>query len=143
MNFWCTILLYNLLRFLVHASSTEKKRALCDTFFRNREPNRVTEINLNYLQNMLIYYPSGEYELSTRSFKEEYCYRIVFVHKGCLVHDRKEHTFFSALNLTMICFSFSRNNTIFSVSFSNYYFSIKHSLLTDYMFLSCHACISE
>ena len=98
MNFWCTILLYNLLRFLVHASSTEKKRALCDTFFRNREPNRVTEINLSYLQNMLIYYPSGEYELSIHFFKEEYCYRIVFVHKGCLVHDRKEHTFFSALN---------------------------------------------
>ena len=135
--------MYNLLRFLVHASTTAKKLVLCDIFFRNREPNRVTEINLNYLQNMLIYYPSGEYELSTRSFKEEYCYRIVFVHKGCLVHDRKDHTFFSALNLTMICFSFSRNNTIFSVSFSNYYFSIKHSLVTDYRFLSCHVCISE
>ena len=35
---------------------------------------------LDNLKNMPIYYPSGKYKLSIRSYSEYYCYKIVFLH---------------------------------------------------------------
>ena len=63
-----------LLRLLVYAcTTTVKKRAPRDTFVRNHEPHRLPETSRSYLQNMPIYFPSGKYKLTIRSFLE-YCY---------------------------------------------------------------------
>ena len=73
-----------------------KKLAPLDTFLRDHEPNRVSEMNLNYLQNMPIYHLSRKYKLLIRSFLE-YCYTVVFVHdisfpsKGRLLHETNVH----------------------------------------------------
>ena len=41
----------------------------------NNEPkNRVPEMSLCFMQNIQIYYPSGKYKFSIRSFLEYYCY---------------------------------------------------------------------
>ena len=37
-------------------------------------------MGLSYLQNIPIYYPSGKYKLSIRSFLEYYYTTIIFVH---------------------------------------------------------------
>ena len=73
-----------------------KKLAPLDTFLRDHEPNRVSEMNLNYLQNMPIYHLSRKYKLLIRSFLE-YCYTVVFVHdisfpsKGRLLYETNVH----------------------------------------------------
>ena len=55
-----------------HAGTT-KKRAPCDTFFRNHELDRVHEINRSCsLQNMSIYYHSGKHKPSTCYFLDYY-----------------------------------------------------------------------
>ena len=49
----------------------EKKNdedSIDNTFSTNHKPNQVTEMSLRYLQNMPIYFPSGKYKLSIRSF---------------------------------------------------------------------------
>ena len=69
-----------------------KKLAPLDTFLRDHEPNRVSEMNLNYLQNMPIYHLSRKYKLLIHSFLQ-YCYTVVFLHdiyfpsKGRLLHE--------------------------------------------------------
>ena len=96
-----------------------KKRVPSDNFFRSHEPNCVPEMNLNHMQNMSIYYPSGKYKLSVRSFIE-CCYIIVFVHYNsefvrhkrmvwCMIE--KQPKYFRALNLKIIFInSFTCNN---------------------------------
>ena len=93
---------------------TRKKRARCDTvsFLRNHESRTKQIMYLKWalanFQNMSIYYPSGKYKLSIRSFSGyHYCYKIIFLHiilcpsKKCFVHDNV-HKVFSALNLIII-----------------------------------------
>ena len=96
---------------------TLKKRAPCDTFSRNHEPNSVPEMSLSYPQYIPIFNPSGICKLLICSL--EYCYRIDFVHnilyhsKGCLVHDKDMQIFFSALNFIIIVVSFRATLHIF------------------------------
>ena len=85
--------LYALVRHLVHACTiVVKKHAPWDNFFKNDEPNRVSEMSLSYSQNRPIYFPSGKHKVSICSFLV-YCYMTVFVYdisyssKGCLVYD--------------------------------------------------------
>ena len=51
-------------------TTTVKKLTPRDTFFRNKEPNRVPETNLSYLQNIPIYFPSRKNRFSIHSFLE-------------------------------------------------------------------------
>ena len=76
---------------------------------------------------MPIYFPSGKYKLSIRSFLE-YCYTIFGVQylvcapqKGMFVFDdRNVLKYFSVLSFTIICIKpFTSKNNIFSVSFLN------------------------
>ena len=47
---------YVVLRLWVHVCTTEKKCAPHNTFFKNHEPNGLSETSFSYLQNMLIYF---------------------------------------------------------------------------------------
>ena len=97
------IFLYALLRRLVQACATTKKRA-------------PPEKSLSFLQNMSIYCLSEIYKLSICSFLE-YCYTIYFVHdiscssKGCLAHNRNMHRNF---------FSFQFHNSLYQAFHLSY-----------------------
>ena len=103
--------------FMCH-TTTMKKHAPHDTFFKNHELNRVTEISLSYIQNIPIYCPSGEYKFSVRFFLD-YWYTIVFVQYCAPQNDvwwmiQMCTKFCSALNLTIIFIKpFTCNNTNF------------------------------
>ena len=102
-------------------------------------------MSLSYLQNISIYFNSGKYKLSIRSFLE-YFYTIIFAHVvfyipqkdfWCMRNVRK---IFPALNLTVICIMpFICNNTTFSISvsfltellFLHRTFSFKHNITDD------------
>ena len=107
------------------APCTTKKRALCDTFFKNHERKRVLEMNLRYLQNMPIYCPLRKYKLSTFL---DYCYTFVIAHdfftlKSMFGAWYKCAQNFLALNLTIIFIKPFTDNHV--PSSMKYYFSIK------------------
>ena len=114
-------------------------RAPRDFLFRNHDKNLAPEFNLNYLQNIPIYYISGKYKLSNCSLSiaaQSFSGAIFCApHKTVfgLVRDRNSaHKSFSVLNLTLI-FIF----IIFSISllnetlFLDKLFSSKYTLITD------------
>ena len=69
----------------------------CTTCLRDHKPNCVSEMCVNCSQIIPVYYPSGKYKLSIRSFSDN-GYTIIFVHdilclsKRCLVRDTKTCT---------------------------------------------------
>ena len=75
---------------------------------------------------MPIYFPSGKYKLSIRSFLEyryiifDVQYFMCALKRMFVFDDRNRQKYFSVLNFTIICIKrFTCNNTIFSVSFLN------------------------